>query len=412
MPDHTTDSATRIPEYEFHQKILLLVTGSIAAYKSVLLLRRLQEEGIDVQVAATRSALAFVGEATWEGLTGHKVHSDTLAPGGMMGHIDLPDQADLLIVCPATANTLAKLAGGQAGDLVSAMCLATTAPVLLAPAMNVNMWNHPATRRNLETLRQDGYKIIEPGSGHLACGWEGPGRLTEVDLIFEQIMGSLTPQDLTDKRLLITAGPSREYLDPVRFLSNPSSGKMGIALARMAARRGAIVDLLLGEGGVVPAALPASVNLIHYRSAADLLAAAQARFPTCDWLIAAAAVADYTTDTASDKQKKKDGDLSIELHRTTDVLATVSRDKKPSQKSIGFAAETHDLLTYGKQKLTAKNLDAIVCNKVGDPSSGFAANHNAGILLFADDARVELLHTSKEQMAAAIFDQLVQKWLP
>lgn len=392
------------------KKVLLAVTGSIAAYKSVTLLRLLQDRGFEVQIMATAAALNFVGNATWEGLTGTPAATDIFQTGGMLDHIHLVDAADIMVIAPATANTLANLASGRAGDLISSSWLASRCPTLIAPAMNVNMWNNIRTQTNISTLQESGVAFVDPDSGALACGWEGAGRLADPALILLKIEELLSPKPLAGKKILVTAGATREYLDPVRFLSNPSSGIMGVALAMQASQLGAEVTLIAGESAARPAALPDNLLWLSATSAKDMMLAAQTHFAQSDWMIAAAAVADWSCQPATQKQKKEGDTLTLDLHRTPDILKTLSLARRADQKTIGFAAETEKLLEHGAQKLKDKKLDAILCNDVSTSERGFSARENAGTLLFENGEKIEFSLQSKSDLARSILTTLIEKW--
>lgn len=401
-------------------KVLLGVCGGIAAYKAVDLLRDLMRAGADVQVITTGEAERFVTPLTFAALSGRQVLSSlwtpalseetTAAPQSFgIEHIDLAQASDVLLIAPATANTLAKLAHGLADDLLSTVALATTARIVVAPAMNVNMWRHPATQANIETLRQRGVTVVAPATGDLACGMVGEGRLAELDQIASAVLhpeaGTASPAfDLQAERVLITAGGTREPLDPVRYLGNRSSGKMGIALAEEALARGADVVL-------ISAAAPApylACEQVAVESAEQMRAAVLDRLPSATVLIMAAAVADFRpVATAAQKIKKSAASLTLALERTPDILAEAARERPAGALVIGFAAETGDLVAEGRRKLREKRVDAIVANDVSHPHSGIGADVNAGVWL-SPGREVDFPPSSKRTMSALIWDEILR----
>jgi phosphopantothenoylcysteine decarboxylase/phosphopantothenate--cysteine ligase len=390
------------------RRILLCVCGGIAAYKSVELVRRLREVGAEVQVAMTENAQRFIGAASLQAVSGVPVRGSLWdeAAEAAMGHIELARWANLVLVAPATADVLARLAHGLADDLVSTLCLATTAPIAVAPSMNNRMWLHPATQANVATLRARGVEVIGPESGAQACGEIGPGRFSEPPMIVEALAASLaTGPDLTGCRILISAGPTYEDLDPVRFIGNRSSGKMGFAIAASAARRGAQVVLVAGP---VSLPTPPGVRRINVRSAAEMHDAVLGALPA-DVYIGAAAVADYTPqDVAPEKIKKStrpDGNqtLIVELVRTRDVLADVAAHAQRPRVVVGFAAETHDVEHYARDKLVRKRLDMIAANQVGCAGSGFESDDNALTVIDAEQVH-PLGSAPKTVLADALLD--------
>jgi len=389
-------------------RIVLGVTGCIGAYKACELLRELQRRGAEVQVVMTESATRFVSPMTFEALSRRPVFTDQFALGdaGEIRHVDLADGAELLLVAPATANTIGKFARGIADDALSTLYLATTAPVVVAPAMNMNMFEHPAVVENVATLRARGVEIVEPGSGYLACGWLGRGRLAEVPEIANAALARLWRNDsLAGETVLVTAGPTVEDLDPVRFLSNRSSGRMGYGLAEAARDRGARVVLVSG-----PTALPdpRGVEVVRVRSAAEMAAAVSDRVSDAGIVAMAAAVADYRPRrTAEGKLKKGHGGLSLELERTPDILRSLA-ERKGTRFLIGFAAETEDLEANARQKLKEKRLDLIVANRVGGPSGGFASDENAATLIAADGDTAEVPLVSKRELADRIWERAIE----
>jgi phosphopantothenoylcysteine decarboxylase/phosphopantothenate--cysteine ligase len=395
-------------------RITLGVTGGVAAYKSAELARRLQQDGFSVQVVMTRAAREFVAPLTFAALTGQNVITDLFARDSSgsanldsaVEHIAVAQRTDLLLVVPATADTLAKFARGLADDFLSTLFLATTAPVVVAPAMNVNMWQHPATRENIELLRARGVRIVDPGEGYLACGMTGQGRLAELDDILAAVRDALhLKRDFETETVLVTAGPTCEDLDPVRYLTNRSSGKMGYALAQAAARRGAKVILVSG-----PTALPApeGVQFLSVRSAEEMHKAVLAAFPSCTVAIFAAAVADYRPAARhSQKMKRSNASLAIELEPTPDILADVARHKG-DRLIAGFAAETTDLAANARKKLAAKNADLIVANDVTAQGAGFDLDTNIVTLFSRDNRETPLPLMSKSEAAQRILDELVR----
>ncbi|MGA9355845.1 MAG: bifunctional phosphopantothenoylcysteine decarboxylase/phosphopantothenate--cysteine ligase CoaBC, partial [Terriglobales bacterium] len=367
-------------------KIALGVSGGIAAYKAAEIVRLLQERGIRVQVVMTRAAQEFIRPLTFAALSGEKVITDLFGSGesdanleSAIEHIAVAQAIDALVVAPATADVLAKFAQGVASDFLSTLYLATTAPVVVAPAMNVNMWNHPATQANLETLRQRGVHIVEPGSGYLACGMTGAGRLAENETIVAAVLGALgASQDLAGETVLVTAGPTREKIDPVRYLTNRSSGRMGYAIAEAASRRGARVLLVSGPTSIAP---PGAAELTRVETAEEMRTTVLKLLPESTVVIKTAAVADFRPKIASGEKIKRKGPLSLELEPTADILKELAAHKHAaagaSQIVIGFAAETENVLENARKKLAAKSLDAIVANDVSREGLGFDSDRNA-----------------------------------
>lgn len=383
------------------KRILLCVTGGIAAYKSAALTSALVQRGAIVDVAMTQAAEEFVGPLTFAALTGRQVYSSLWDAPETIPHIRLVREAQVAIVAPATADVIAKLAQGIAGDLVTSALLAARIPVLIAPAMNDAMYNDPATQSNLQTLRDRGYEIVEPDSGFLAERETGIGRLASEEAILQALETTLTRTlSLQGKRVLITGGPTREAFDPVRFVSNPSTGATGIALAREAALRGAQVALVLGPTHLPP---PAGVDVIDVVSAQDMYDAAIGRAQEADIVIATAAVSDWRPENASaQKEKKGEGDRDVRMVRTPDVLAAIGERKK-SAVVVGFAAETENHETNAREKMARKHLDAIVVNDVSG-GRGFGAQRNALTVLWGTDGRRDLGEGSKEVLAARLLD--------
>jgi phosphopantothenoylcysteine decarboxylase/phosphopantothenate--cysteine ligase len=402
-------------------RVVLGVTGCIAAYKAVEVLRGLQKRGVDVHVVMTSHATEFVGKLTFQSISGHEVVTEMFAPTAdpEIKHIQIAQSADLLLVAPATANTLAKFANGLADDFLSTLYISTTAPVLIAPAMNVEMWAHPATQENVRRLRERGVHFIDPGEGYLACRTVGAGRLAEPTEIVERAMSLLETQAaarevlsngdtqgaalLAGEHVLITAGPTYEAIDPVRGITNRSSGKMGYALAESALAMGARVTLVTGPVALPP---PAGADTIRVRSAAEMLEAVEANLSTATIVVMAAAVADYRpARAAAQKIKKHDSTLTLELEPTEDILATVGRNKG-TRVLIGFAAETENVVANARKKLQSKNADLIVANDVSATDSGFDVDTNRVTLVSAVEA-TELPLLSKRQAADRILEAAI-----
>lgn len=392
------------------KNILLGVTGGIAAYKACALTSKLTQFGANVKVVMTSSATKFVSPLTFQALSRNPVYTDTFDEKDpqKIAHIDVADWADVVIIAPATAHILGRLVNGIADDMLSTVLLATTAPVYIAPAMNVNMYKHPAVIHNMKQLEQWGYHFIEPGAGYLACGWIGKGRMEEPESIIEVINNHQKNSNLlAGKRVLISAGPTREVLDPVRFFTNRSSGKMGFALAEAAANYGADVTLVTG-----PVHLQTSnkrIQRIDVISAEDMFQAMHKEFPHNDIVIKSAAVADYRPKIVYDeKMKKKDNDqVEIEMERTKDILASLG-ENKAHQFLVGFAAETTSPLEYGRKKLTEKNLDAIVVNNVSTQGAGFEGDTNIATYLNKYLEQEEIGLSSKREVAENILKLIMR----
>ena len=394
-------------------KIALGVSGGIAAYKAAEIVRLLQDRGIRVQVVMTRSAQEFVRPLTFAALSGEKVITDMF--GGhdaesqanvesAIEHVAVAQAIDALVVAPATADVLARFAQGIANDFLTTLYLATTAPVVVAPAMNVNMWNHPATQANLDILRRRGVRVVEPGEGYLACGMTGPGRLAENEAIIAAAMQALgASQELAGETVLITAGPTREKIDPVRYLTNRSSGRMGYALAEAALRRGARVLLVSGPTALTP---PGGAELTPVESAEEMRQAVLKRMSEATIVIKTAAVADYRPRQAAEQKIKRTGTMSLDLEPTPDILTEISL-KKGSQIVVGFAAETENVLENARKKLTAKALDAIVVNDVSREGVGFDSDRNAVTIITQSDV-VEVPETTKWEVAQRVLDQVAR----
>ena len=394
------------------KRILLGVSGSIAAYKAADLCSQLSKSGAEIHVVLTPHAAQFIGAPTFRALTDNPVLTDVFDEpyAQRIAHIDLAQSADLVLVAPASANVMAKMAHGIADDLLTTCLLATPTrtPLLVAPAMNTQMWEHPATLANLQILKARQVEIVQPGYGLLACQDVGMGKLADVAEIVRAVTARLhAAQEWAGRRILITAGATREPLDPVRFLSNRSSGKMGFALAEEAANRGAAVTVV---SGFATAAVPAGVEVIKAESANEMLAACEARFMDCDVFIAAAAVADYAPETIAAQKMKKNPDtadgLTLRLKRTPDILAILAAQKISRQIVVGFAAETEDLLANAQAKLRAKNLDLIIANDVTAEGAGFDADTNIITLLWPDGRAESLPQMSKRDAAKRILENL------
>ncbi len=393
-------------------KVTVGVCGGVAAYKSAELVRALQKQAFDVQVVMTEAAQRFVQPLTFAALTGKKVltslwtepETGTADLVSAIEHIDAAITTDALVVAPATANTLAKFAHGIADDFLSTMYLATSAPVIVAPAMNVNMWQHPATQANIATLEARGVTIVAPASGYLACGMTGDGRLAENEAIIAEVLNHLhSSLDLSGETVLVTAGGTREALDPVRFLGNRSSGKMGYALAEAARRRGARVILVSA-----PTALrvPSGVELVPVITTSEMRDAVMKHLPEASLIIKAAAVADYRPRVREEHKMKRSGPLTVEFEPTEDILAEVAEKKLPGTLVVGFAAETENAIIHGREKLLRKNADAIVMNDVSQEGIGFDSDRNAATFLTRNTA-IDLPEMSKRDLAHRILDEVL-----
>jgi phosphopantothenoylcysteine decarboxylase / phosphopantothenate---cysteine ligase len=393
-------------------KVALGVCGGIAAYKAVEIVRLLADRGIRVQVVMTESAQQFIRPLTFAAISGEKVITHMFAAergsepniSSAIEHIAVAQSIDALVVVPATADILAKFAHGVASDFLTTLYLATTSPVVVAPAMNINMWEHPATQENLAVLRHRGVKIVEPGSGYLACGMTGPGRLAENEAVVGATLQALgAAEDLAGETVLISAGPTREKIDPVRYLSNRSSGRMGYALAEAAHRRGARVLLVTGPTGLNP---PAGVETTRVESAREMLDAMLRLLPEASIVIKAAAVSDYTVANPCEQKMKRSGKANLELEPTADIVAQVARNKT-SQIVIGFAAETENVVENARAKLESKSLDAIVVNDVSQPGIGFDSERNAVTILTAAET-IAVPESTKWEVAQQILDQALR----
>lgn len=390
--------------------VVLGVTGSIAAYKIAGLASRLVKLHADVHVIMTEHATNFIHPTTFESLTGNKCMVDTFDRNFQfhIAHVSLAKRASVLLVAPASANMIAKLAYGIADDMLSTTALAMTCPVIVSPAMNVNMYRNPVVQDNLKKLGQYGKIIIPPDHGYLACGDTGDGKMPSEEVLLDYILREIAcEKDLKGKKVLVTAGPTREALDPVRFLSNHSTGKMGYAIARQAMLRGADVTLVSGPVSLVP---PPFVKVVPVVSAEDLFHAVTSRYEEQDMIIKAAAVADYTPlETAEDKMKKKDGELNISLKRTQDILAWLGEHKKEGQVLCGFSMETRDMLENSKKKLESKKADLIAANSLKEAGAGFGTDTNH-LVLIGRDGITDLPMLSKDEAAGRLLDTLLKIW--
>ena len=388
------------------RRVLLGVTGGIASYKSAWLARLLSHAGAEVDVVLTRAASEFIGAITFEALTGREVFTELFAPGHALDHIRLARRADAIVIAPATADFIARAVHGQAGDLLTATLLATTAPVLLVPAMNDRMWAHRQTIANIEHARSLGYHVLEPDTGMLAAGeGSGPGRMPEPESIFAHVGRLLEPQGaLAGKRVVVTAGPTREAVDPVRFLSNRSSGRMGVAIAAAAWRRGADVVLIAGPLGV---AVPAGIVVRSVETTEEMAVAVGEELRAADVLIMAAAPADFRAAVpAGSKIKKSSAPSELALAPTPDILASTRLARRPDATIVGFALETNDAIEHGRGKLAAKDLDLIVVNDATEPGAGFGGDTNR-VSLIARSGEIEHLPLlSKDDVADAILDRV------
>jgi len=391
-------------------KVALGVAGGIAAYKAAELVRLLEDRSVRVQVVMTRAAQEFVRPLTFAALSGEKVITDLFGEGAQepniesaVEHIAVAQSIDALVVAPATADVIAKLANGLADDFLSTLFLATTAPVVIAPAMNVNMWENRATQENIQKLRARGVRVVEPDSGYLACGMIGPGRLAANETIVHAVMEALgAAQDLANETVLITAGPTREPIDPVRYLGNRSSGRMGYALAEAALRRGAKVVLITGPTALKP---PSAAEIVQVQTVKEMRDAVVANLERSTVIIKAAAVADFTVRNAAEQKIKRGGTMNLELESTPDILKEIA-GRKGRRIVVGFAAETQNALENARKKLQSKSLDAIVVNDVSRPGIGFDSERNAVTILTHADS-INVPETTKWEVAHRVLDVVV-----
>jgi len=393
-----------------NRRILLGVTGGIAAYKSAELIRRLKDHGADVSVVMTAAAMEFITPLTLQALSGNPVHTTLLDPEAEagMGHIELARWADLILIAPASADFMARLANGRGDDLLTTLCLATAAPIALAPAMNQGMWRDPATQANAATLTARNIALFGPAAGEQACGDVGPGRMLEAEELAALAAGIFNTRLLDGVHLTITAGPTREAIDPVRYISNHSSGKMGYALAAAAADAGAIVTLISGPTNL---ACPERVTRLDVISAQDMFDATMATLGNCQLFIGCAAVADYRPANVADQKIKKNNDaMHIDLVRNPDIVSTVAHHK-PRPVTIGFAAETQDLIRYARGKLERKNLDLIIANDVSNTAIGFNASDNAVTAIWKD-GECNIQQMGKHQLASELVRLIAQQFFP
>jgi phosphopantothenoylcysteine decarboxylase/phosphopantothenate--cysteine ligase len=389
------------------KKVVLGVTGGIAAYKAAEFVRLLVKEEVDVHVVMTENAQKFIAPLTFQTLSGNSVASDPFAllENAQIGHIALADLAELVVILPATANIIGKIANGIADDFLSTLVMATQAPILIVPSMNVNMWEHPALQKNIQTLLGRGCHLMEPGEGELACHWHGKGRLPELNEVVEKMEDLLTPQDLKGEQILITGGPTQEPMDPVRFITNRSSGKMGHALAKVARRRGAKVILISGPTSL--SLVRRDIQYVPVQTAEEMRKAVFAHLEGSSVVIKAAAVSDYRPKVISAKKiKKGDPEYTLALEKTKDILEELGK-KKENRILVGFAAETEDLVAQAQKKLQEKNLDLIVVNDVTQPGAGFGSDTNQAKILSPSGQVEDLPLTTKEEISRAILDHVV-----
>jgi len=396
-----------------HNKFIIVgVTGGIAAYKAAYLVRALKKQGADVQVIMTEAAKSFITELTMQALSGHPVLSETLKPQSNSGieHIEMATKADAIIIAPATANTLARIRAGMANDLLTAIVLAATCPVYVAPAMNENMWKNPITQDNLKVLQSYGFKVISPETGFQACGASGPGRMAEPEHIVDHLVKQLNYKPLAGKKIVITAGPTKEAIDPVRFISNHSSGKMGYAIADAASNLGAEVVLISGPVSI-PA--PASVELVNVISAEDMLSATEKHIPHCDIFISCAAVADFRCKYISEQKIKKTSDtdsMTIELIKNPDILSTVGHHSNRPALVVGFAAETQNIEENALKKLKSKKADIIIANNESDKSVGFNSDNNSITIYSTSHEPADYINTPKNELGYVIMNHCLRQF--
>ncbi len=388
------------------RRVLLGVTGGIAAYKAALLARLLSEAGMDVTAVLTHSATRFIGPETFSALTGHPAHVSLWDAPGEVIHVRLAHQTDVAVVAPCTANMVAKLAHGLADDLLTSTLLEYDGPLILAPAMHSGMWGADVTQANVTTLSSRGVRFIGPVDGPLAYGDTGPGRMSEPAEIADAVVAALRPRDLDGLRALVTAGPTHESIDPVRFIGNRSSGKMGVAIAREAAARGAAVTLVLGPSAITP---PSAVDVVRVETADEMRSAVIDRFAATDVVVMAAAVGDFRPKAPSEsKMKKEAGIPDLMLEPTPDILAELGERRRAGQFLVGFAAETDDVEDAGRAKLRSKHLDALVANTVGRDGTGFGGETNEATILVVDGPGVPMRAWSKNELASAVCDLIAR----
>jgi len=389
------------------KNIILGICGGIAAYKSADLISKLTKIGANVHVVMTKSAMEFITPLTLETLSGNRVFTNLFPPpkGDSLVHIALASKADIIVVAPATANTLGKFAHGIADNLLCTLILATQAPILVCPAMNTNMWQNEIVKANVQRLKDMGFYFVEPEWGELACDVEGYGRLAEVEAIVDEIRAILSSKDLAGEKVLVTAGSTQEPLDPVRFLSNPSSGKMGYAMAKVARRRGAQVTLVTGPTTLIP---PRGVKVLRVKTALEMREAVLDNLEDASIIVKAAAVSDFRPQKFSDKKvEKTQGKMEIGLKRNPDILKELGK-KKGNRILVGFAAETHDIIKHAQKKLKEKNVDLMVVNPIGTPGAGFESDTNIVKILDRKGDIVELPLMTKEKVAEEIWDKVAE----
>lgn len=399
-----------------NKHITFFITGGIAVYKVVELIRTFQKAGAEIRVAMTKTAMQFVGKSTFQTISKHPVQTDLFdqTTSAAVAHVELADWTDLAIVAPATANIMSKMANGMADDFVSTTLLALSVPVIVVPAMNVHMWNNAATQRNIQTLRNDNIQVMDPDNGPLAEGYSGKGRFPSNDEIFNYIVEQTEDVDnsklakLRGKKVLITAGGTREYIDPVRYISNESSGKMGYALAKVAQENGAVVTLISAN---VKLPIPAGIDVIQVETVEELAQAVQTQFVSTDVFIMAAAVSDYRPVHFVDHKIKKSADsanLTLELEETTDILKSL-KSRRTKQIVVGFAAETNDLLNNAKKKLDSKGADIIVANDVSQSDIGFGSEDNAVTILQHNATNIKVAKANKQIIAKKVLEVIVKR---
>lgn len=389
------------------KNIILGITGSIAAYKIANLASMLKKEGANVEVIMTKNATQFITPLTFETLTGNKCYTDTFDRDFKfeVEHISLAKKADVCLIAPASANVIGKIANGIADDMLTTTIMAMKCPVIFSPAMNTNMFENAIVQDNIEKLKFFDYEVIEPAKGYLACGDTGAGKMPEPEVLFEYIEKALCPKDLVGKKVVVTAGPTQEAIDPVRYITNHSTGKMGCAVAKAAAYRGADVTLISGE---MTAKAPSCVKNVDVISAADMFEAVKEVFPTADIIIKSAAVADYTpVSVATEKIKKKDEDMSIPLKRTTDILKWLGENKRDDQIIVGFAMETENVIENSRKKLAKKNADMIVANSLRTDGAGFGTDTNV-VTIITEEVDEELPKMSKLDVANEILNRILE----
>lgn len=388
------------------KNIVLGVSGGISAYKAVELMRQLQKKGADVRVVMTENSKKFIGELTFQAISTHSVYTDVMVEESpeKIRHIDIAENADCVVIAPATANIIGKIANGIADDALSTMIMAVKAPVLICPAMNSWMYESRAVQRNLDTLEEDGFNILDPDEGFLACGVTGPGRLPDPVYIADEVENLLIKKDFKGKKVLVTAGPTMEAIDPVRYISNHSSGKMGYSIAEAFSKRGAEVTIVSGPVSILP---PYNVEVVKIKTADEMLEQCEKRIDQTDIIVKVAAVADYKVKNRADhKIKKAEGGLEIELEENPDIIKTLGKLKKENQIFVGFAAETDDLEKNALKKLKSKNLNMIIGNKIGGKNTAFGADENM-VSIFTENGNKESIEMmDKKELSHLILDRI------